>query len=50
MGDQRINALMPTLEKLPPNKVRELLFFLIGWMDGNTRLVDGIKHWLETEP
>jgi hypothetical protein len=49
MGDPRIDALMPALEKLPSNKVRELLFFLVGLLDGNTRLADGIKHWLETE-
>jgi len=50
MSDPRFNALMPALERLPPAKLRELFFFLVGWMDGNDRLADGIERWLETEP
>jgi hypothetical protein len=50
MGDPRIDALMPACEELQSHQVRELLFFLIGWMDGDDHFVDGLQHWIETEP
>ena len=50
MSNPDVDVLMPALEKLPPSKVRELLFFLVGWCDGNQYFIDGLRHWLETEP
>jgi hypothetical protein len=49
MSDPELTGLMPALEALTEEKMRELFFFMVGWMDGNQKFGDGLRCWLSTE-
>jgi hypothetical protein len=50
MANPDLTRIMPALKRLSTEKVRELMFFIVGWCDGDDHFIEGITHWLSTEP